>query len=259
MKSLTFAAACFVLLCAGCGPQGAAPEAPVSAATPTAPLIQNAPESPEPEQPNPLESEPPEETETPEPEPLETEDHLLFTLEAAVDSGRTLTLEVFGKKRPPEDGWDPNQWGVREVQVWDGDTLLQTILAQEAIDADGVDGIDRGYTDCWSLEEAASVHDMNFDGWDDLDLFGWICNNTIPHYYWLWDSEAGQYRYAFCLQGAQADFETQEIIVEYRSYEPYGSYTRDFYRFDESGALVLDRQEVETFCRSPVDIQPEIH
>ena len=203
----------FSLLCTGCGgeqPSAAAPP-PIEAPTET----------------------------TPAETPAETEDHILLTLEARVDDGRLLRLEAVGKKRP-----DMDQWGVREVRVWAGADLIQTVSAQEAIDADGVSGaVGGGYTDCWSIEAAVAVRDMNFDGCDDLDLFGWICNNTIPHYYWLWDREAQQFTYAFCLQGADIDPERKEICSEYKG--DAARYYRDYYRYGDAGALVLVRRDVE--------------
>lgn len=176
--------------------------------------------------------------------PAETEDHVLLTQEATVENGRVLRLEAVGKKRP-----DMDQWGVREVQVYDDADLIQTILAQEAIDADGISGaVDEGYTDCWSPDEVLSISDMNFDGSGDIDLFGWVCNNTIPYYYWLWDSEAGQYRYSFTLQGAEAHPGTGEVLSSSKSYGgdgPEGGYYHtDYYRYNASGALTLIRRDV---------------
>ena len=46
----------------------------------------------------------------------EKEDHILSTLSATVDEGRTLTLQAIGKQRT-----DLDEWGVREVRVYDGD------------------------------------------------------------------------------------------------------------------------------------------
>lgn len=205
-----------LLFCAGCGaPARTEPDTPPDTAVP------DAPAGPE------------------------TEDHVLLTLEAAVDGGRVLRLDAVGKKRP-----DMDQWGVREIRVYDGDTLIQTLLTQEGIDAGGVDGaVDTGYTDCWSPDQVMVVEDMNFDGSGDIGLFGWACNNTIPYYYWLWDAGAGQYRYAFTLQGAEAHPETGEVSASSKNYGgdgPEGGYFRtDYYRYDASGELALVRREVE--------------
>ena len=178
---------------------------------------------------------------TPMETPAETEDHVLLTLEAQMDN-RLLRLDAVGKKR-----LDTDQWGVREVRIWDGADLIQTVPVQEAIDTDGVSGaVGEGYTDCWSIDEVMTVRDMNFDGCDDLDLFGWICSNTIPHYYWLWDQNTEQFSYAFCLQGAVINPERQEICSEYK--ENAARYCRDYYQYNEAGALVLVRRDVENYA-----------
>ena len=217
-----------VLACGGCGDTGNAP-----AREP----VRDVPEAPA-------------ETSPADAVPPETEDHMLSTLESAVGGGRVLRLEVIGKKRA-----DMDQWGVREVRVYDGDTPVQTIPAQEAILADGVSGaVDEGYTDCWSVEEAAAVRDMNFDGCGDLALFGWCCSNAIPHYYWLWDAETGQYRYAFCLQGAEADKETETVTSQYQ-YEN-GVYYTDRYRYDAGGNLELVQRETADYNRPIHDGEP---
>jgi len=188
-------------------------------------------------------------TDAPPEDAPETEDHVLLTLNTEVNGGRVLTLEAIGKKRA-----DMDQWGVREVRVYDGDTLIQTILAQEAIDAGGMSGtVDDGYTDCWCVEEAAAVRDMNFDGYGDLDLFGWLCNNTIPHYYWLWDPAAEQYRYAFTLQGAEEDAEKEEIVSQYHA---SGIYYTDHYRYTAEENLTLVQREVEDYTRPIHDGEP---
>lgn len=173
----------------------------------------------------------------------EKEDHILSTLSATVDEGRTLTLQAIGKQRT-----DLDEWGVREVRVYDGESLLQTLSVQDAIEAGGIDGIEAGYTSCWSVEEAMTIHDMNFDGYDDLDLFGWSPNNTIPHYYWLWDQETQRYQFAFILQGAEADPESQEIRATVKSFggdgPEGGFYQTNIYRYVDFGELALVRREV---------------
>ena len=152
---------------------------------------------------------------------------MLTTREATVDGGRTLTLETVGKKQA-----DMDLWGVREVRISEGDVLLQTIPIQEAIDAEGVDGLGTGYTACWSAEEAMAVLDKNFDGNEDLGLVGWIpASNTVPHYHWMWDSGAEAFSFALCLQGASVD---ETAVIATYQYE-----NGDHYAPDETGALVL--------------------
>lgn len=229
-RSLTALVLAAALLLSGCGDTSSPQEE-----TPSQQAQETAPET-----------SPPSDSPVPEPEENpsveETEDHVLSTLEATVDGGRILTLCAVGKKSA-----DIDQWGVREVQVYEGEQLLQTISVQEAIDADGVDGIDSGYTQCWSAEDSMAVEDLNFDGSDDVDLFGWIPANAVPHYYWLWDSDLEAYRYALCLQGVSLDAQAREIVSEYR-YANGVDYA-DYYAPDDTGDLMLVRREITDYTR----------
>ena len=102
-----------------------------------APPLREAPEQPATAEPSPEEEVPVEK--------VPSEDHVLLTLEAPLADGRTLTLEAVGKRL------DEYSAGVREVRVYDGDALIQTVQAREGIVSEGVE--DSDYTDCWSTED----------------------------------------------------------------------------------------------------------
>lgn len=172
----------------------------------------------------------------------ETEDHLLLALEAPLADGRILTLEAIGKVL------DEYSCGVREVHVYDGDTLLQTISVREIIESE----LGRGrnehfydYTNCCSPEESMKVLDLNFDGDTDFGLFGWSPNNTIPYYYWQWDGE--RYQFTCILQGVEVHPESMEISSEYKVHLDGVQSQRDYYQPDGNGELQLVRQERECF------------
>lgn len=217
-----------IVLCTACG-MGAA-EVP--------PALPPEPEETASPQPAPE----PEETLFPQPAP-ELEDHVLLTLEAPLADGRTLTLEAVGRTL------SEYFCGVREVRVYDGDTLLQTIPASEGILQDHAwSGEMAEYTECWSEEETMEVLDLNFDGSTDFGLFGWVCNNNIPFHYWTWDDAAGKYRYACTLQGAETHPEFGEITAGYKS--GWGQWYTDCYCPDENGELFLVRREIELWDQS---------
>ncbi|NLU51754.1 MAG: hypothetical protein GXX10_02665 [Clostridiaceae bacterium] len=111
-------------------------------------------------------------------------DEVLKTMEVPLKNGEVLTLYVIGKKRD-----DVDLYGVREIRVYKKDELLQSVLIKEAIDKDGVDGIEEGYTACFTAEESAGLKDVNFDGYLDLEVCGWTPNNSIPYYYWCWNND----------------------------------------------------------------------
>ena len=72
----------------------------------------------------------------------ETEDHVLLTLDAPLADGRTLRLEAFGRRA------DEYSYGVREVRVYDGDALIQTVQAREGIVSEGVEDSEIGRASC---------------------------------------------------------------------------------------------------------------
>ncbi len=207
----------------------AAPTAPAQAETEDALPVQEAPTAAAPEEKS---------------SDVPSEDQVLLTLDAPLAGGRTLTLEAVGKKV------DEYSVGVRQVRVYDGEELLQTIPAREAIEAEWGEGMAEefyDYTECWVPEETMEALDLNFDGNTDFGLFGWPCNNTIPYYYWIWDAEAEQYRYAFTLQGAEVHPKTGELTAEYKD-GPAGSlWVTEHYRFDENGQLILTSREEDPY------------
>lgn len=164
-----------------------------------------------------------------------SEDQVLLTLDAPLAGGRTLTLEAVGKKV------DEYSVGVRQVRVYDGEELIQTVQAREGTASEPV--FDSDYTDCWSPEDCMDALDLNFDGNTGFGLFGARCNNTIPYCYWTWDPEAGRYRFACILQGAEAHPEAGETTAEYKSGSAGSQWITEHYKPDENGALYLDRWE----------------
>jgi len=51
------------------------------------------------------------------------------------------------------------------------------------------------YTEAWDRESTFYTQDISFDGYDDIIVMGWLPNNTIPYYYYLWNNELEQYEY----------------------------------------------------------------
>lgn len=210
-----------LLLCAGCGQASPAPEAPAETRNP-----------------------PPEE------EQEEQGDFVLLTLEAPLADGRSLTLEAVGKVE------DEYTAGVREVRVYDGEELVQTVPALDGIrhywgGGDLLPG-EEPYTRCWKPEGSMEVLDLNFDGNTDFGLFGWCANNTIPYYYWIWNPDTAAYQYAFVLQEAEAHPETRELTSEYKSGSAGSQWIKEVYGPGGDGKLYLDRVERDT-C----DFEPE--
>lgn len=173
--------------------------------------------------------------------PPQDGDIVLKTMEAPLADGRVLTLSVMGKQAE-------YFYGVREVTVSEGTELRQSILIEEAILADGIDGIDAGYSECPSAEASAELKDVNFDGFFDLEVTGWLPNNTSPCYYWCWDPVVQQFEYAFTLWEAEPNPETQQLICWYKVEN--GLYYTDHYHVNENNEPELVSRDVE-------DVRPQ--
>jgi hypothetical protein len=169
--------------------------------------------------------------------PLES-DQVLKILKMPFDEGKSLTLFVLGKKSE-----NAELFGVREIRVYDKKTFLQSVQVKEAIDIDGVDGIDDGYTACFTAEESAYLKDVNFDGYLDLEICGWVPNNSLPYYYWIWNNQKKRFEYAFCLQLVEIDTENKRLVAWYKVEN--GLYYTDYYHVNEKSELELLEREVE--------------
>ena len=186
-----------------------------------------------------VQSQPLEETVTSTKPPVSAEDEALKTIKLPL-MGEECTFEVLGKKRA-----DMDIYGVREIILYTGGEPYQSILVQEAIDADGVDGIDKGYTECPNMEDTVNLKDVNFDGYPDLEVWGWSPNNSIPYYYWCWNPETLQFEYAFCLQLTDVDEERKHLI----SYTKAGGgvYYMERYRVTRENKLELAERMTEDY------------
>lgn len=162
------------------------------------------------------------------------DDTVLHTETAAVD-GRGLTLNGMGHQL---NEW---RWGIRAIEVWDGDTLLQTIEMTEAGEDAVFDGDPNVYTMCWTPEETFRAVDANFDGCDDIEVFGWIPSNTIPYFYWLWNPEAQKYEYSFPLQGPTIDPESKTLTSEYKDGPGGSQYWIETYEWQNGELVMTDR------------------
>lgn len=151
-------------------------------------------------------------------------------------------LQVIGKRRL--DG--ENMCGIREIRVYDEDELVQTVQMQEGIMTDGADGIAPGYTQCFTPAESVTLKDINFDGYPDLEVFGWIVNGNTPYYYWCWNPETEQFEYAFCYQITGMDEERKLLVASHYAGGVHDmAYFTDYYRVTKNNKLELIESETK--------------
>ena len=89
------------------------------------------------------------------------------------------------------------------------------------------------------------LKDVNFDGYPDLEVWGWTPNNTIPYYYWCWNPDSEQYEYAFCLQLTEIDVEKKQLISWYKVQN--GVYHTEYYQVTADNKLELVDQYIEDY------------
>ena len=76
---------------------------------------------------------------------------------------------------------------------------------KDIIEMDGLDGsVGQEYTECWSKGELLQAKDVNFDGNQDMKIFAWITNTSIPYYYMLWNRDSGQFHGFACIKVRKA-------------------------------------------------------
>ncbi len=169
-------------------------------------------------------------------QPLHGADQILLERTVTVNGGKELRLSAIGR-----EDTERGLWGVREIYVYDEDGLYQTISVRESAHAEEQDTMTSAYTECPDRELVLDAPDMNFDGSADIALYGFLPNNSVPYYYWLWDGTV--YRYAYTLQGAEPHPDTKEVTSWYKVEN--GVYYTDHYRYDANGRLTLSSRDVE--------------
>lgn len=143
--------------------------------------------------------------------------------------------------------------GVYKMEILEGETVLQTLLIKDAIDAAyaamGMDNFgNEDRTDYFTVESGLSLEDLDFDGYPDLRLIWQLGTVNADYLCYLWDPDAARFRYAFELVGYDltVDAENRLLITEAR--DGCGFYYTDSYRYDNAaGALLHIGQSVENF------------
>ena len=173
----------------------------------------------------------------------ETDTRFIDTESLTLADGRELTVKLSGPVSQLEESdyynpcYDP-------VEIWDGDTLLQTITPAFPLpepyvfDADTKREVtipESNYLPGFSADTAlhdVDIRDINFDGSEDLGL---PCDSTNcdARAWYVWDAAARQFRYAFSLEGYPTIDTDRHQLVEHRFEE--GDHV---YSFNARGQLV---------------------
>lgn len=163
-------------------------------------------------------------------------DVLLFD----TDDGRDLSIRLRESRSRPEDyPLFDDRYRVEEIQVYDGNTLIQTISPKE-LSYDGGDHLFEGLFAVHGLDKVPGepdIRDFNFDGRNDLGLMGSDAfPHNVPYCYFLWDPEAGRLSTEIFILFAPLEVdEANRRLIEPVS----GDNPSRCYRFDASGRPVL--------------------
>lgn len=174
----------------------------------------------------------------------EQDNRFSYTSWLTLSDGRELTILLSGPVSQVTEN-DYSYLYYDRVEIFDGDTLIQTITPSFPLpdpyvfDADTRSQtaipVEHYYPHGFSAETTihdADIRDVNFDGSDDLGL---PCDTTHydAHAWYLWDPTAQQFRYAFSLEGNLTVDKEQEQLIEQRFDEGTHAYT-----FNARGQLV---------------------
>jgi hypothetical protein len=169
--------------------------------------------------------------------PSQTEKESIYQFSLIVENDRELT--VFLKLSEVED-FDSEE--VLEIQIYDGDQLLQTIAKEDvpAVTDYAWDGLFLNESNKVGLPD---VRDLNFDGAEDFGLLAvFAYPQNVPYSYFIWNAEKESFEYKFTAFGPgwlQID-DSQKCLVEV-SNEGMETYEK-YFSFDLDGNIVTGNQ-----------------
>ena len=131
--------------------------------------------------------------------------------------------------------------GVKEIDIYINGSLNQTLIMQEAIEKDGIPMVEEGYTGCPNnIADECLIKsvDINFDGYLDLQVYGWDTKDASYYYYYCWNPEESRFDYAFCLNHPEIDTENQ-LLITHDIVSRYEMYHYNYYKVNEDNTLEL--------------------
>ena len=160
------------------------------------------------------------------------------TYEVAVSGDETLTLAL--RCTPPlEEDALATTILYDQVQLWKDGQVVQTITPEDVAD-DGVHTFQGFYIDT-PAGGPMETQDINFDG---VEEFGLLCDGTqnACRCWFVWDSEAGQFRHLATLAGNLALLPEEGRLEERMRNRDWNAMVTRTYGWDSQGNLVLQSE-----------------
>ena len=168
-------------------------------------------------------------------------DNYILPYPISVTGDKKLTLKLHGKKLSKEF----EQYGICNIEVFDGEKLIQNIKIKDAIVTEQGQDDYNGYTQSFGKDGGLTTIDLNFDGFKDIGLIGWLTTGAnTPCYYWLWNEEKQCFDYAFCMSNIEVDSENKQLISKTRDGAIRNNI--DYYKYDDNSKLQNVKRIVET-------------
>ena len=139
----------------------------------------------------------------------------------------------------------PSNCTVRTLTVSRDGTGIRSLSTREASAfVDGADNIEEVQLSQYNMDDWLILKDVNFDGYCDIGLQAATPAYNRPYYFWLYNSETGQYDFSFWILGPIVDIDAHNGILTCETHSGPTYYT-EYYTYDENGALYLFRRDVE--------------
>ena len=149
------------------------------------------------------------------------------------------------------DGTQEEYRSIREVQIYDGQTLVQTIDEKNVPESAeyASDGLFINQAQAIGLPD---LRDVNFDGYVDLGILAVSTYpKNVPYHYFLWNPQTEHFEYGFTLFGASAlelD-EVHQLLIEERT--DNGQKSKAYYSFSTGTLRCVEADALEQAAERP--------
>lgn len=172
---------------------------------------------------------------------MEYQHHYTTHVTVDLNDGNEYSLEIGGENKLGSNAYQIKWMYLYQIEDNAG-IGVQSIDLTEATEQEWGSA-----QEIWAYEANGNiiVEDLNFDGYEDFALQGWMANRNIPYYCWLWNPVTKQYEYSCVIANVEVDREKQLIISAVGN--GGGEYGVYYYKYDEQNNLHMTPYVEENF------------